>query len=537
MTLSGVALRVRRIELGFCHAEAMGGVIGPAIGAGFVLVLCCAALAGARWPTRGASRHPARWALHGRRLGVTVTCLLLAGSLYTSYTYIAVPGLMFGTGGLAMYAFAYTMLLSPLVALLLPRLRDVTARHDLLTAADYVRARYGSHSLALAIALTAILATLPYLTLQVVGVGAVLGAMKIEPHGLVGGALLALLFLLLAGVVHRGGLRACVRLSCVTYVLGAAAVVVLLVLAVVQFGAPGQIFDAAARRDDAAGPAFGSLPGGFLGSVMLAVGTALTQLLYPHVLLVVMAGREGRTLKAATTWLPAWSLSLGVCAFLGVAALAAGVTTPAGHGELAVPELIRELAPPWLAGVLYAALAMAGLLPAALMVMGMALLCVRNIYVEYLHPTAAPKREVRSLRWPVFTLMAAAVTLAVFIEPREAVRLHLLGDVWILQILPAVVLSLFIRWFHRRALFAGWAAGVVTGTGLLGLYGFRALVDVSIGPLHIPVHVAVAALAVNLAVTTVLSPVLDLLGVPRGRDETGGAMPHEPIDSAFASVD
>ncbi|MGW0535264.1 sodium:solute symporter family protein [Streptomyces sp. NPDC003032] len=513
-----------------------GGVINQAVGACFTLVIGGALLAGARRPPHDELPHPARWALGGRGLGTTATCLLLGGTIYTSYTYIAVPGLIFGTGGLALYALVYTMMLSPLIMIMLPRLRDVAARHGLVTAADYVRARYGSHPLALATALTGILATMPYLGLQVVGLTAVLRAMGLTPTGVTGCAVLTLLFLLFALVTHPGGLRACARVSFVKAGVIGTAMIVLLALVLHRLGSPGHIFTQAALRSEATGQPFGVPVHGFSAYATLAVGSALAQLMYPQVLLVAMASRSKHTLRAATTYLPAWSMTLGLWAFLGIAALAAGVQTQAGHGELAVPMLIGQLAPDWLTGLLFGAIAVAGLLPAVLMAMSMAMLFVRNIYVEYLNPTATPKHEVRVARGPVLAIMAGAVAFALLVKPQDAVNLHLLGGVWILQLLPTVALSLFTRFFHRRALFLGWATGMVTGTAFLGLGRFSAVVDVGIGPLHAPVYVALTALALNLAVAAVLTPVLDALKVPRGTDATAGGAAWERRGSKYAFV-
>ncbi|WP_369173059.1 sodium:solute symporter [Streptomyces sp. R28] len=430
------------------------------------------------------------------------------------------PGLMFGTGGLALYALVYTMLLSPLIMIFLPRLRDVAAKHGLITAADYVRARHGSHPLALATALTGILATMPYLGLQVVGMTAVLRSLGLAPDGLAGCVVLTLLFLVFAVATHPGGLRACVRMSVVKALLIGGAVVVVLILTVARLGPPGHVFDLADRRSDAMGQPFDIPAHSFTAYATLAVGSALAQLVYPQVLLVATASRSKQSLRAATNFLPAWSMSLGLWAFFGVAALAAGVRTPAGHGELAVPALVGRIAPDWLAGPVFGALAVAGLLPAVVMAMSMSMLFIRNIYVEYLNPTATPAHEVRAARGPALAIMAGAVAFALFMKPQDAINLHLLGGVWILQTFPSVAVSLFTRWFHQRALFTGWAVGMLAGTALLGMHGFSSVVDIGIGPVHAPVYVAVTALALNLVVAAALTPVLDALGVPRGRDCT-----------------
>ncbi|MER5950154.1 sodium:solute symporter [Streptomyces sp. NPDC001904] len=513
------------------------GVINQGTVAAFAGLICCAVAFGARRPPRDELPDPTRWALGERSLGTAATCLLLGGTIYTSYTYIAVPGLMFGAGEVALYALAYVTLLVPLIMVLFPRIRDVAARQGVITTTDYVQVRHGSHALGLATTFTGILATMPYLGLQVVGLADVLQAMGFASRGTVGLLALAVLFILFAVVAHPGGLRACVRLSLVKAVLIGAAAVVLLILTWTRLGSPGHVFALAAGRSADTRQMLTRPPSSFTGYITLAVGSALAQLVYPQVFTVALVARSRRTLRAATAFLPAWNLSLGLWAFFGVAALAAGVHASSGYGGVAVPELINAVAPPWLAGLLYGALAVAGLLPAVLMAMGMALLFVRNVYVEYLNPTATPKHEVRSTRWPALAIMAGAVVFAVLLKPQETVNLHLLGCVWILQTLPAVVVSMFTRWFHHRALLAGWAVGMLTGTWLLvGRDGFSTVLHVAIGPLHASVYVAVAALALNLGAAAVLTPFLDRLGVERGKGGTADGTPRQRRGSKYTFV-
>ena len=97
-------------------------------------------------------------------------------------------------------------------------------------------------------------------------------------------------------------------------------------------------------------------------------------------------------------------------------------------------------------------------------------------------------------------------------------------------------MSLFTRWFHRRALFLGLAVGMVSGTGLLGLRGFPTVVDISVGAVHAPGYVALVALVFNLAVAALLTPLLDALGVPRGTDGTATGAAFERRGSKYAFV-
>ncbi len=94
------------------------------------------------------------WGLGGRRFGTIVTWFLLGGDLYTAYTFIAVPALVFGVGAMGFFAVPYTVMIYPILFLVFPRLWVIARREGHVTAADYVRARFNSRLLALAVALT-----------------------------------------------------------------------------------------------------------------------------------------------------------------------------------------------------------------------------------------------------------------------------------------------------------------------------------------------------------------------------------------------
>src|SRR5271163_424088 len=122
----------------------------------------------AHW-RRGDLAHLEEWGLGGRRFGTIVTWFLLGGDLYTAYTFVAVPALVFGAGALGFFAMPYTVITYPFVFVVMPRMWSVAHKHGYITAADFVRGRFDSGALALAVAATGILATMPYIALQLVG--------------------------------------------------------------------------------------------------------------------------------------------------------------------------------------------------------------------------------------------------------------------------------------------------------------------------------------------------------------------------------
>src|SRR3984957_19627277 len=126
------------------------------------------------------------WGLAGGRFGTVITWFLLGGDLYTAYTFIAVPALMFGAGAIAFFAVPYTIMVYPFVFVVFPRLWQVARENGYITASDFVRGRYGSRWLALAVAVTGIVATMPYIALQLVGIQVVIAALGVQGSGWMG---------------------------------------------------------------------------------------------------------------------------------------------------------------------------------------------------------------------------------------------------------------------------------------------------------------------------------------------------------------
>src|SRR6266516_1412258 len=165
----------------------------------------------ARWRRPASMASLDEWGLGGRGFGTLVTWFLLGGDLYTAYTFVAVPAAMFATGAVSgFFAVPYTIVVYPLIFIFMPRLRSVAHRRGYVTPADFVRGRYDSRLLALAVALTGIIATMPYIALQLVGIQAVLDTMGLGGTGswFVRDLPLIIAFAVLAAYTYSSGLRA-----------------------------------------------------------------------------------------------------------------------------------------------------------------------------------------------------------------------------------------------------------------------------------------------------------------------------------------
>ncbi|MHA3701886.1 monocarboxylate uptake permease MctP [Jatrophihabitans sp. YIM 134969] len=520
------------------------GVDGVALGVlifFFVLVTVAGFLA-ARW-RRSANQEESldEWGLGGRGFGGWITWFLLGGDLYTAYTFVAVPAAMYATGAVSgFFAVPYTVMIYPFAFIVLPRLWSVAHKHGYVTPADFVRGRYGSRALSLAVAITGIVATMPYIALQLVGIQAVLDVVGI------GGAdnvflrdlPLLIAFAVLAAYTYSSGLRAPALIAFVKDFLIYIVIIVAIVLVATKFGF-AQIFDAAGEKLAKTNPVTNKPTGALIPGqqsafayATLSLGSALALFMYPHSMTGVLASKSRNTIRRNTTVLPLYSLMLGFLALLGFAAIAAKTSVIGADGkpnpQLAVPSFFEQQFPSWFAGLAFSAIAIGALVPAAIMSIAAANLFTRNIYREFIKPDAAPAQEAKVSKIVSLVVKFGALAFVLFLDRQNAINLQLLGGVWILQTLLAIVVGLYTRWFDRWALLVGWAAGMVYGTVMAYRQASPTTAHFGSSLAFFPGtntqwYIGFTALILNVVVAAVLTVVLRAVKVPRGRDETSPA--------------
>src|SRR5215204_1620318 len=493
------------------------------------LVVTVMGFVAARWRRAESLMHLDEWGLGGRSFGTWITWFLLGGDLYTAYTFVAVPALMFGAGAAGFFAVPYTIIIYPLVFLVVIRLWSVSHVRGYVTPADFVRSRFDSPALALLVAITGIVATMPYIALQLVGIEAILKAMGVE-----GEWPLIVAFIILAIYTYNSGLRAPALIAVVKDTLIYLTIIVAVIVIPSKLGGWGAIFGAAETKFSAGAGTI--LPAtGQLGYATLALGSALALFLYPHSITGILAASNRDVLKRNMSALPLYSLALGLIALLGYMAIAAGVTPIGEDGNTIVPVLFQRMFPSWFAGVAFAAIGIGALVPAAIMSIAAANLFTRNIYKEYLKKDATPHQEAQVAKVASLVVKLGAVAAILFLNPQFSIDLQLIGGVIILQTLPSVALGLYTRWLHRGGLVAGWVAGMAAG--LLMVYNIPKLnPDGTVAREHFggssfalsklgldtksAVYAGLLALAVNLLVAVVVTFVLRAMKVPDGVDGT-----------------
>ena len=500
-------------------AQPVTHVVAWVVFAFFFVIVTVLGFVAARWKKADLSQLH-EWGLGGRRFGTVITWFLIGGDVYTAYTVVAVPALVFAIGAYGFFALPYTIIMYPLVFLVMPRLWNVCHKHNYVTTSDFVEGRYGSHWLALAVAFTGVLATMPYIALQLVGMQVVFAAMgfgDVDPH--TGGEIaLIIAFIILALYTYTSGLRAPAMIAFVKDIMIYIFVIAAIIVIPAQLGGYKAVFDAAeaAYRTKAAAPPPGILLGDsqVMAFASLALGSAFALFLYPHSATGTLAASSPNVIRRNAMLLPTYTIALGLIAMLGYMAIAAKTEA---KGTAVVPTLIIQRFPEWFAGFCCAAIALGALVPAAIMSIGAANIVTRNFWRPYINRNMTPQQESTVAKVTSLIVKFGALVFVVFLPLEFAINLQLLGGIWILQILPAVVFGLYTRWFHSTGLLVGWAVGMIVGTWMSWSMGVKPVFPIAgIGS----VYIGLIALAINLVIAAIITVIAKSAKMAHGTDQT-----------------
>ena len=470
------------------------------------------------------------WGLGGRRFGTFVTWFLIGGDLYTAYTFIAVPALMFGAGAIGFFAVPYTIMIYPILFIVFPRLWSVAHKHGYVTSADFVRGRFGNRWLALAIALTGILATMPYIALQLVGIQVVIGAWASRPAASVGDLPLIIAFVILAAFTYTTGLRAPAMIAIVKDLLIYITVIAAVIVVPLHLGGYGKVFAAIPRGQAAAGAA-GRRHARQLqrlrhaGARLGAGAVPLSALDHRHPERIERAGDAAQRSAAAGLFADARiARAAGLHGDRG-SACSRCRSSPTASSATATTSRFRRCS---------CRFPVAG----------------SSVSPSPRSPSARWCRR-RSCRSPRPTSSPAISTASSSIPPHRrrgsaggedrvaggqggraglhhlrASRvprfwLQLLGGMWIIQTLPAVMLGLYTRMLNGWALLIGWAMGFGLGSWMAFELDLKSPVyPLTVFGTTIPGYAALYSLIANIVVSAVLSVVFNLVASDRHKDVT-----------------
>ncbi len=478
----------------------------------------------ARW-RRGDLNKLHEWGLAGRRLGVFLVWFLLGADLYTAYTFIAVPAALFGVGSLYFFAVPYVAWTFAIALLTMPRLWTVSRNKGYVTAADFVKDRFNSRTLAILIAIVGIVAELPYIALQIVGMKAALsmlllglgiGTSSASSLTLINEISLLIAFAILAAFTYTSGLRGATLTGVFKDALIWFTVIVAIIAIPIAIGGFHTAFSDIETNLGAKSSIFLTLPSSLITAYFsLALGSAIALYLYPHAINGSLSSVSKNQLKISSSLLPIYGIGLVFLALFGILVYAVSPALSAinalkpiigssAAADLVVPATIAYEMPNWFVGIALVGVFIGGLVPAAIMAIAIANLFTRNI-VKEIRPLSE-KAESTTAKWmsAVFKFLALGFVFAV---PGYAITLQLLGGIIIAQALPPVFLGLYTNKLEKTSLITGLIVGVGSGIGLY-YYSHGVFMKTPIGS----VYIAIISLIINLAIAGIGSLIAYQLG-------------------------
>lgn len=425
---------------------------------------------------KGDMSQLSEWALAGRRLGGYLSWFLVGADLYTAYTFIAIPELVYEKGAIYYYAVPYVGLAFGVAMVTMPRLWRIARGKDYVTAVDMVQDKFNSRTLGLLIALTGIVAELPYIALQIYGMQAVLTVMigNLFPSGAADITEVSLIvaFIILAAFTYTSGLRGATITAVMKDIIIFATVITVVIAVPMYIGGFGKAFSAASLLSAGKGLPDGTynLPGLLLnGFISLSIMSALALYLYPHAINGVLSTNSTKRLRYSTALLPIYGIGLALLALFGILiyAVPSALASVGKFGAVTVvPDLIYAEFPGWFVGFAFLGIFIGGLVPASIMAISQANLLTRNVLKPYIK-NMDPKREARLAKWFSVMFKFIALGFIFLISSTYSLELQLLGGIIILQTLPAIFMGMYTKRLNKYAIMAGWAAGIISGIFLV----------------------------------------------------------------------
>jgi SSS family solute:Na+ symporter len=400
-----------------------------------------------------------QWTVGGRGFGAVLMYLLMAGEVYTTFSFLGASGWAYSRGGPTLYIMAYLTLAYVVSFFVLPQIWEVGRKYGMQTQSDFFSMRYGNKYLAGFVCVVGIASFIPYLQLQLTGLGIIVSIASFD--GIGRAPAMAISVILLAAFVFASGVRAVAWVSVLKDVLMVfAAVSIGIGIPYIHFGGIGPMFAALAHSR----PTHLTMPGAtanlghtwYISTVLL---TSLGFYMWPHAFGAAFTAKSGDTLRRNAVVMPLYTITLAFIFFVGFTAVLVVPGLP--NGDLSLLTIVRKSFPPWFLGVIGGAGALTAMVPAAIFLLTAATLFAKNLYRPIFAPTMRDDQVAKLARVMVVVLGLISLYLAIY-RSTTLVSLLLTGYAGVSQFFPGVVLGLYWKRVTMPGVFAGMIAGVAT---------------------------------------------------------------------------
>ncbi len=426
----------------------------------FVLVSACVGMVGAR---RG-KMDLERWSVGGRRFGVLLVWLLMAGEVYTTFTFLGASGWAYSRGAPAFYIIAYGTIAYILSFFILPAAWRVAKRDGLHTQPDFFFALYRSEALAGLVALVGVVSIVPYLQLQLTGLGLIV---EIASAGAISSTVaIVVAFALTALFVYASGLNGIARVAIIKDIA------MLVAVGIIGFGLPAMYFGGIGpmlRELLRQHPTHLVFPGhtttmstGWVMSTIMLTGCGFY--CWPHMFASSFSAKDERTIRRNAVIMPLYQLPIVLVFFVGFTALLVipGLKNP----DTALLALVTKSYPAWFAGFVGAAGAVTAMVPAGILLLSASTLMAKNVY-RPLRRRPVDEAHLMTVSRVMMVIIAVVALVLALWSPAELVNLLIFGYDGVSQFFPALVLGLFVGGIGARPVAVGLVAGEAVVVSLI----------------------------------------------------------------------
>jgi SSS family solute:Na+ symporter len=454
------------------------------------------------WAQHGKDMDLEQWTVGGRGFGTILVFVLMAGEIYTTFTFLGGSGYAYGHGAPAFYILSYGCLAYVLSYWLLPPIWRYAKEHRLIAQPDFFARKYDSPALGILVAVVGIVALVPYLVLQLKGLGIIVDAAAygaISPTWAIWiGAAVVTAYVMVSGV-HGSAWTAVLKdtmILAVVLFLG-------IYLPLHYYGGYGAMFDAiqAAKPNFLALPAQGESVAWFDSTVLL---TALGFYMWPHTFGSLYTAKEERAFRRNAALLPLYQIILLFVFFVGFAAILKVPGLKGSDIDLSLLRLSVQTFDPWFVGVIGAAGVLTAIVPGSMILMASATLLANSIF-RHFQPQASDVTisRVAKLFVPVVALVSVIFTLR---GGSTIVALLLMGYSFVTQLLPPLVASLLPHNpVTKEGAFAGICVGVATVAATSLTHTTMAVLLPALPEAVRDLNIGIVALALNLCALGIVS--------------------------------
>ena len=454
---------------------------------------------------RGHDMSLEQWSLGGRGFGAVFVFLLMAGEIYTTFTFLGGSGWAYGRGAPAFYILCYGAIAYSFSYFLLPVVWRYAQPRRLVSQADFFVAKYDSRAIGVLVSLVGVTALVPYLVLQLKGLGIIVSEASygsITPAWAIWTGTAALVVYVVVSGVRGSAWTAALK---DVMILGVV-VSIGIYLPLHYYGGYGQMF----RAIEHAKPGFLTLPSSGQSPVWVISTVLLTALgfyMWPQYFSSVYTARNDEVFRKNAVMLPLYQLVILFVFFAGFAAFLVVPGLKGADADLSLLRVSKQAFDPWAVGVIGAAGLLTALVPGSMILISATTILAQNIF-RVLVPGTSDRTTALLARGLVPVTAFAAAVMA--LRGGDAiVTLLLMGYNFVTQLFPALILSLGTRpRIGAAAAFAGIAAGELT-VAAISVSGSSIATLIPSAPQFLKdLNVGIIALAVNVIVLAIVGVVV-----------------------------